>query len=152
MQVLCYCCIYFENLRRNTSDFTAIIRTLPFSSFLTLSLVWSEVLYLVLHKIGRGLGEGSSPLLCRKYLWIANPVFARFMPTNGFVQPFVGIISFLSVKDVRRLPKRFEPPFGFPNNSIYLFIWFYYSMLFYKLQAFFIKRHWLVRHLLLNSF
>lgn len=25
------------------------------------------------------------------------PFFTRFMPTNGFVQPFVGIISFLSV-------------------------------------------------------
>ena len=23
--------------------------------------------------------------------------FTRFMPTNGFIQPFVGIISFLSV-------------------------------------------------------
>ena len=27
--------------------------------------------------------------------------FTRFMPTNGFIQPFVGIISFLSVKDGR---------------------------------------------------
>ena len=25
--------------------------------------------------------------------------FTRFMPTNGFVQPFVGMISFLSMKD-----------------------------------------------------
>ena len=30
---------------------------------------------------------------------IAILFFTRFMPTNGFIQPFVGIISFLSVKD-----------------------------------------------------
>mgnify|MGYP002508570967 CR=1 FL=1 len=91
MSVVLVNCWLFTNSFSSSFDVFSIIKTLPFRFFLDLSLVWSEVLYSVLHKIYWGLNRhhlNVLPILCGFFAFQIELWWFGFRPFSCLVSNF----------------------------------------------------------------